>query len=66
MSVGNGEGGQGGRASLDFIHGTDIVDKGLIILFFGIFAIFGSFASVAPPHPESFSADALVHIGTKI
>jgi len=37
---------QGGRGpSWIFIHGTDIVDRGIIMLFFSLF-------SVAPPPPE--------------
>jgi len=35
-----------------FIHGIDIVDGGLVVLFFGIL-------SVGPPPPGKFSADAL-------
>jgi len=31
-----------------FIHGTDIVDSGLKVLFFGLFCYFSLFFSVAP------------------
>jgi len=34
-----------------FIHGTNIVNKGLIVLFFGLFCYFSVFFSVAPPLP---------------
>jgi len=34
-----------------FIHGADIVDRGLIVLFFGIFSV--------APSPRNYSADAL-------
>jgi len=38
MGVGSGE--QGGSvAPMDFIRGTNIVDKGLIVLFFGLFPV---------------------------
>jgi len=43
-----------------FIHGTDIVDRGLIVLFFGLFLLFFGFFFVALP-PGNFSADALVY-----
>jgi len=43
-----------------FIHGTDIVDRGLIVLFFGLFLLFFDLFSVAPLSPRNFfSADAL-------
>jgi len=53
-----------------FIHGTDIVDRGLIVLFFSLFSVgppgrglivlfFGLF-SVAPS-PGNFFTDALVY-----
>jgi len=35
-------------SSLDFIHGTDIVDRGLMVLLFGLFLLFSSLFSVAP------------------
>jgi len=42
----------GGRGhSWIFIHGTDIVDKGLIVLFFGRFLLFFRYFAVALPHP---------------
>jgi len=41
-----------------FIHGTDFVDRGLIVLFFGLFfAIFRHFFLLSPL--ANFSADAL-------
>jgi len=40
-----------------FKHGTNIVDKGLKVLFFGFFLLFSGLFSVDPP--ERFSADAL-------
>jgi len=43
-----------------FIHGTNIVDRSLKVLFFGIFCYFSVFFSLAPP--EKFSADALVQL----
>jgi len=45
-------GGKGAMSSLPwiFIHGTDIVDRGLNVLFFGIF-----FVALSPP--GNFSAD---------
>jgi len=54
MGVGSGE---RGGCSLPWIfkHGTDTVDRGLIVLFFGLF-------SAALPLPGNFSADALGHI----
>jgi len=36
---GVGNGGQGGAAPWIFIHKTDIVDRGLIVLFFGLFSV---------------------------
>jgi len=48
---------------LDFIYGTDIVDRGLIVLFFGrFFAIFCIFSVAPSPPPWKFSADALISI----
>jgi len=41
-----------------FIHGTDIGDKGLIVLFSVLFCYFSVFFSLAPS-PGNFSADAL-------
>jgi len=32
-----------------FIHGTDIVDRGLKVLFFGLFLLFFGLFSVGPP-----------------
>jgi len=37
------------------IHGTYVVDRGLIVLFFGHFLVF----FVAPLHPTNFSAATL-------
>jgi len=42
-----------------FIHGTDIENKGLIVLLFGLFLLFFGIFSVAPS-VRNFSADALV------
>jgi len=42
------------------MHGTDIVDRGLIVLFFGLFCYFRSFFRW--PHPGNFSADALARL----
>jgi len=55
MGVGSW-GREGGRAPLDF-HAwyTDIVDRGLIVLFFGFFSIFRSFRTP----PWNFSSYAL-------
>jgi len=50
MGVGSGE--QGGRAPWIFIHGTDKVKGGLMVLFFGF--VFSVGLSV-----ETFSVDAL-------
>jgi len=55
MGIGSGE--QGGLAPQIFIHGTDIVDRILIVLFFGIFLLFFGIFSVPPP--GNFSVDAL-------
>jgi len=37
-----------------FIHGTDIVDRGLIVLFFGLLLFFGLFPLPSPPPLEIF------------
>jgi len=50
MNIGSGR--QGGRGP------PDIVDKGLIVLFFGLFLLFSVFFPLPPP-PGNFSADAL-------
>jgi len=42
MGVGSGRQRGCGPLTLDFIHGTDIVDRGLIVLFFGLFLLFFS------------------------
>jgi len=50
--MGVGSGGKGAVAPLwIFMHGTDIVDKGLIVLFFDLFP-FSVFFSVTPPPPS--------------
>jgi len=41
------------RGAWIFIHGTDIVERGLIVLFFGLLSFF------VIPSPGNFSADAL-------
>jgi len=48
MNMGVGCGGQGPVVPLDFQHGTNIVDRGLKVLFFGLFCYFSVFFSVAP------------------
>jgi len=48
-SMGFGSGGQGGHAPRIFTHGTYIVNRGLIVLFFGLFCYFSVFFSVGPP-----------------
>jgi len=46
-----------------FIHGTDIVDRGLIVLFFSLFLLFfGHFFPLTPL--EKLSADALAPTNT--
>jgi len=47
--MGVGIGGQGSWPWI-FIHGKDIVDRGLMVLFFGLFCV---------GFPRNFSADAL-------
>jgi len=48
MGVGSGEQGGHGTHRI-FIHGTNIINKGLIVLFFGFFfAIFRSFFPLPP------------------
>jgi len=46
--MGVGIGGAVGLPPWIFIHGTDIVDKGLIVLFFSLLAIFRSFFPLPP------------------
>jgi len=48
-SMGVSSGCRGAVAPLDFIHGTNIVDRDLKVLFSVFFAIFRSFFSLAPP-----------------
>jgi len=50
LSWASAEGGRGAVAFSIFIHGTDILDRGLIVLFFGLFSVAHS--------PVNFSADA--------
>jgi len=57
MGVGS-EGAVEDRATLDFIHGTDIVDRGLIVLF-SVLAIFRAFFRCPPP-PEIFLPTPLI------
>jgi len=47
--MGVGSGGRGRTPSWIFIHGTDIVDRGLIVLFFDLFLPFFDLFSVGPP-----------------
>jgi len=49
--MGVGSGGQGACPPWIFIHGTNIVDRDLKVLFFGLFTVV--------PYPEKFFADAL-------
>jgi len=48
MGVGRGEE-RGTVPPRIFIHGTDIVDRGLIVLFFGLFCQFSVFFPLGPP-----------------
>jgi len=41
------------------MHGTDIVDRGIIVLYFGLFLLFFSLFFPLPPSPGNFSADEL-------
>jgi len=58
--MGVGSGVQGGRVPLDF-HAwyKYILDRGLIVLFFGLFSILRPFLPLPPLPPWKFSADAL-------
>jgi len=56
--MGVGSGGHEGMPSWIFIHGTNIVDSCLIVLFLGLFCYFLVFFSLAL-FLEFFSADAL-------
>jgi len=47
--MGVGSGVQGGRAPWIFKYGTNIVDRGLKVLFSAFFAIFRSFFRWPPP-----------------
>jgi len=46
-----GVGGQGAVAPWIFKHGTDIVDRGLIMPFFGHFLLFFCIFPLPPPPP---------------
>jgi len=50
-TMGVGSGGQGGRALTPWIfkHGTNVVNRGLKVLFFGLLLLFFGLFSVAPP-----------------
>jgi len=57
-------GGRGPWLPWTFMHGTDVVDRGLIVLFFGHFCYFSDFAIFrsifrCSTPPGNFSADAL-------
>jgi len=43
-----GSEGQGGLGPWIFMHGTDIIDRGLIVLFFCLFCYFSVFFPLAP------------------
>jgi len=59
MGVGNGRQ-EGAVAPWIFIHGTDIVDRGLIVLFSVFFCYFSVFFPLSSSHPPgNFSANAL-------
>jgi len=50
MGVGSGDRGEGRGPSWIFIHGTDIVERRLIVIFFGLFFVFfGIFFRRPPP-----------------
>jgi len=58
--MGDDSGGQGVRGPpWIIIHGTNIVDRGLKVLFFDVFLLFFGIFYVALPPPENFSIDAL-------
>jgi len=71
--MGVGSGGGSAVAPWIFIHGTDIVDRGLIVVFFGLspsgrglIVLFFGFISDAPPPPlENFLPTLLVPVGTE-
>jgi len=48
MGVGSGGQGVGAVASWIFIHDTDILDRGLKVLFFGLFLLFFGLFPLAP------------------
>jgi len=45
-------------------HSTDVVDKGLVVLFFGLFCYFSVFFPFLPLHLENFLPDALEYIAS--
>jgi len=47
--MGIGSGGQGAWPPGIFIHGTNTVDRGLKVLFFGVCCYFSGFFSLEPP-----------------
>jgi len=51
-----------------FIHNTDIVDKGLIVLFFGVFLLFFvTFSAAPPPRPlEIFLLTPLIRVKVRL
>jgi len=50
MGVGSeGQGKEGPCPTWIFIHGTNIVDRGLKVLYFGLFLLFFDLFSVGPP-----------------
>jgi len=53
--MGVGSGGQGGRAPFwIFKHGTNVIDRGLKVLFFGVFLVFfGVFIRYPTPLEEA-------------
>jgi len=61
MGCGHGrrQRGAGGRAPpWIFKYGTNIVDRGLKVLFFDLFLLFFDLFFIWPPPPGKFSADA--------
>jgi len=58
--MGIGSGGRGAVTPWIFIHGTNVVDIGLIVLFFGLFCYFSVFFPVATSL-EIFLPTPLIH-----
>jgi len=55
MGVGSGgREGEGPWTPWIFIHGTNIVDRSLKVIFFGVFLLFFDLFSVAPPPKEAY------------